>query len=234
MKFNQTLLEGTLIRRYKRFLADVQLDDSSIVTAHSANTGSMKGCSTPGSRVWLSDSASATRKYPLSWELVQNDSATMIGINTSWPNKLASESITSGIIQELQGYESIRTEVKYGNESSRIDLLLEDAKKGLCYVEMKNVTWVEDGIALFPDAVSTRGSKHLRELMAMVEIGHRAVIFYCIQRNDALAFHPADSIDPEYGKTLRNALSCGVEALAYIAEVTPKHVVLTHRIPLLP
>lgn len=231
MKFDQTLIEGILIKRYKRFLADVELADGSVVTAHSPNTGSMKSCSTPGSRVWLSDSKSTTRKYPLSWELVQADSGTLTGINTGWPNRLVKEAIEDGTIGELQGYALIRPEVKYGHENSRIDLLLEDEQRGLCYVEVKNVTLVEGDIALFPDAVSARGTKHLRELMAMVDAGHRAVIFYCIQRGDAAHLQPADAIDPEYGRTLRQAVAHGVEALAYMADVTTDGVVLSRPLP---
>lgn len=231
MKFDQPLIEGRLIKRYKRFLADVALADGSIVTAHSPNTGSMKGCSTPGSRVWLSDSGNEKRKYPLSWELVEADSGALTGINTGWPNHLVREAIEKGTIAELQGYASIRPEVKYGHEKSRIDLLLADERKGFCYVEVKNVTLVEGDIALFPDAVSARGTKHLRELMAMVDAGHRAVIFYCIQRGDAASLQPADMIDPEYGRTLRQAVAHGVGALAYEADVTPDGVSLSRRLP---
>lgn len=232
MKFNQTLIQGVLIKRYKRFLADVQLEDGSVITAHTANTGSMTGCSTPGSRVWLSDSKSETRKYPLSWELVETDGGALTGINTSWPNKLVKEAIEGGTITELQGYETIRAEVSYGEERSRIDLLLENADKGLCYVEVKSVTLVQGKQARFPDAVSKRGTKHLRELMVMVEQGHRAVIFYCIQRGDTTSFAPADDIDPEYGNTLRQAIAAGVEALAYEAEVSIDEIRLTKKIPI--
>ena len=231
MKFSEQLFQGQLIKRYKRFLADVELEDGSVITAHSANTGAMTGCSTPGSRVWLSDSKSETRKYPLSWELVEADSGALTGINTGWPNKLVHEAIENGTIKELQGYESIRAEVKYGQERSRIDLLLEDARRGLCYVEVKSVTLAVDGQARFPDAVSVRGTKHLRELMTMVEAGHRAVIFYCIQRGDVSSFAPADDIDPEYGKTLRQAISVGVEALAYKADVSIDGIKLKTKVP---
>ncbi len=232
MRFNQMLIKGTLLKRYKRFLADVQLEDGSIVTAHSSNTGSMRGCSTPGSKVWLSDSKSETRKYPLSWELVASDGGVLTGINTTLANTLVKEAIENGTVKALQGYESIRAEVKYGQERSRIDLLLENENKGLCYVEVKSVTLVVDGQARFPDAVSARGSKHLRELMAMVEAGHRAVIFYCIQRGDSSSFAPADDIDPEYGATLRQAVAAGVEALAYEAEVGTDEVKIATSVPI--
>jgi len=231
LKFNQPLIQGILIKRYKRFLADVQLEDGSIFTSSSAYTGSVEGFSSPGSKVWLSDSKSETRKYPLSWELVEADGGALTGINTGWPNKLVQEAIENGTIKELQGYEAIRAEVKYGQERSRIDLLLEDSGKGLCYVEVKSVTLVQEGQARFPDAVSARGTKHLRELMAMVEAGHRAVIFYCIQRGDATSFVSADDIDLEYGATLWEAVAACVEALAYEAMVTIEAIEVSKRVP---
>lgn len=220
MRFEPTLIPGVLLRRYQRFLADVRLADGTMVTAHTPNTGSMKGCCRPGSCVWLRDSGSATRKYPFSWELVEAEPRVLVGINTGLANALVREAIEDGTVAELQGYASIRQEVRYGEENSRIDLLLEEAKGGLCYVEVKNVTLVENGLALFPDAVSSRGAKHLRELAGMVRQGHRAVIFFCVQRGDAVRVSPADGIDPVYGRTLREALAQGVEALAYRAEVS--------------
>lgn len=217
MQFDAPLIPGVLIRRYQRFLADVRLADGGTVTAHTPNTGSMKGCCEPGSRVWLRDSGSATRKYPFSWELVEAAPDVLVGINTGLANALVREAIENGTVKELQGYGRIRQEVRYGEENSRIDLLLERDDGRLCYVEVKNVTLVEDGKALFPDAVSSRGAKHLRELAAMVRQGHRAVIFYCVQREDAATVAPADRIDPLYGRTLREVLAQGVEALAYQA-----------------
>jgi sugar fermentation stimulation protein A len=226
MKFKKTLIEATLLKRYKRFLADVELADGKIVTVHTANTGSMSGCSTPGSRVWLSESNKLTRKYPLSWELVEAKPGVLVGINTSMANKLVYEAIQAGIIKELQAYSSISTEVVYGSENSRVDLLLENSKGKRCYVEVKNVTLVENNTALFPDAVTKRGSKHLRELMEMHKQGHRSLVFFCVQREDARRFRPADAIDPVYGQTLRLAVQCGVEALAYRAVVSPEEVCL--------
>lgn len=231
MKFDQKLIEGTLIRRYKRFLADVELTGGEVITAHTANTGSMKGCCEPGSPVWLSCSDNPKRKYPLSWELVEVKKGTLVGINTGLPNRLVGEAIENGTINELQGYASMRYEVKYGQEKSRIDILLEDEQKGLCYVEIKNVTLVENGRAFFPDAVSTRGSKHLRELMAMHSEGHRSVIFFCLQRMDAAEVAPADDIDETYGRTLRQAMEHGVEALAYRARVSPAEIALDMKLP---
>lgn len=234
MRFDQSLLPGVLLRRYKRFLADVQLADGSVLTAHTPNTGSMLGCSDPGSRVWLRDSGNPLRKYRYSWELVENQRQVLVGINTGIVNRLVHEAIETGVVEELQGYRAIRQEVRYGSERSRIDLLLEDAGRPACYVEIKNVTAVDDtGCAMFPDAVSSRGSKHLRELMQVVAAGGRGVIFFCVQRGDALRVRPADEIDPLYGTTLRAALAAGVEAVAYRAEVTPEVIVLRHRLPVI-
>ncbi|MDD2898410.1 MAG: DNA/RNA nuclease SfsA [Desulfuromonadaceae bacterium] len=221
---------GTLIKRYKRFLADVLLEDGTAVTAHCPNTGSMSGCATPGSRVLLSRSLSPGRKYPLGWELVEAEGL-WVGINTALPNRLVREAIEDGTVAELQGYTSIRPEIPYG-EHSRIDLLL-DGPSGQCFVEIKNVTLVENGRALFPDAVSTRGQKHLQELMKVVRTGHRGVIFFTVQRGDSTSVSPADLIDQEYGRLLRLALENGVEALAYQALVTPTEVRLTKRLPVI-
>ena len=233
MKFDQRLIEGKLVKRYKRFLADVDLGDGKLVTAHTPNTGSMQGCSIPGSRVWLRNSGNPNRKYPLSWELVEALPDVIVGINTGLPNKLVREAIENGVIQELHGYNLIRSEVPYGIENSRIDLLLQDEQAKLCYVEIKNVTLVESDTALFPDAVSKRGSKHLRELIEMRKQGHRSVIFYCVQRKDANQVRPADNIDPEYGQTLRLAIDAGVEAFAYRAVVNEIEIYLADRIPVL-
>jgi len=224
------LFHGTLIRRYKRFLADVELDDGSQVTAHTPNTGSMLGCALPGSRVVLSLSGNPSRKYPHSWELVHTDGV-WVGINTLLPNRLAREGIENGTIAELAGYQAIRAEVPYG-EGSRIDLLLSGIL-GKCYVEVKNVTLVEGGCALFPDAVTTRGQKHLRELMEVVRQGHRGVNLFVVQRADGNSVSPADAIDPAYGALLREASQAGVELLAYRAVVTLSEVRLERRLEVL-
>lgn len=232
MLFPQPLIEGVLIRRYQRFLADVQLSDGSRVTAHSANTGSMLGCSTPGSRVWLSRALNPARKYPLSWEIVEVAPGVLVGINTALPNRLVQEAIEHGVARGLQGYDRIRGEVAYGTERSRIDLLLGcDADDTRCYVEVKNVTAADQGVAIFPDAVSARGAKHLRELMAVVAAGHRGVLCFCVQRGDVHEVRPADAIDPLYGATLRQALAAGVEAIAYRAEVSPAGITLRTPLP---
>lgn len=230
MNLPQPLHPGTLIRRYKRFLADVELATGEIVTAHCPNSGSMMGCALPGNPVLLSFNDSPHRKLHYTWELVKVNGG-WVGINTGLPNKLTHEAIEKGIIKELAGYETIRPEVKYG-ENSRIDLLL-SGSPGLCYVEVKNVTLVEGDMALFPDAVTLRGQKHLRELMQMVQAGNRGVIFFVVQRGDACSLSPADAIDPEYGRLLRLAVKNGVEALAYQAEVHPREIVLARILPVL-
>lgn len=230
MKFSAPLLCATLLRRYKRFLADCELADGTRLTAACPNTGSMLGCSTPGSRVWLSRSDSPTRKYRHTWEMVEVGRV-KVGINTGLPNKLVREAIENGVIAELSGYESLRGEVPFGLERSRVDLLLQGAGRADCYVEVKNVTAaVSERVALFPDAVSARGAKHLRELMRLKVEGLRAVLVYCVQRGDVDEVRPADQIDPLYGRTLREAIAAGVEVLAYRAKVTTREVVLQESI----
>jgi sugar fermentation stimulation protein A len=230
MLYSRKLVEGRLIRRYKRFLADIQLADG-VITAACPNTGSLMGCCEAGSRVWLSESDRATRKYRHTWEIVEVGKV-MVGINTGLPNALVSEAIADGTIGELSGYSCIRREVAFGEERSRVDLLLEGAGREDCYVEVKNVTAAASrGVALFPDCVSERGSKHLRELMRLKAKGLRPVQLYCVQRGDVKEVRPADGIDHEYGRTLREAIAAGVEVLAYRAKVTPREIRLAERIP---
>ena len=230
MKFPRPLVEGRLLRRYKRFLADIQLPHG-IITAACPNTGSMMGCCEAGSRVWLSESDSPTRKYRHTWELVQVGK-TLIGINTGLPNALVNEAVVAGAIPELSGYSSIRREVAFGEERSRVDLLLEAEGKAPCYVEVKNVTAAaKRGVALFPDCVSERGTKHLRELGRLKARGLRPVQLYCVQRADVKEVRPADGIDYEYGQALRAAIAAGVEVLAYRARITPDEIELVDRIP---
>ncbi len=230
MKLPQPLFPGTLIRRYKRFLADIELESGETVTAHCPNSGSMKGCAMPGNSVLLSRSDKPDRKYPYTWELVKVNGL-WVGINTALPNRLTGEAIKRGIVKELRGYDSVRPEVRYG-KGSRIDLLL-SGRKGLCYVEVKNVTLVEGGVAMFPDAQTARGRKHLQELMREVRDGNRGVIFFVVQRADARALAPADDIDPEYGRLLRLAVESGVEAIAYQAHVAPHEIYLKRSLPVL-
>lgn len=230
MIYAAPLVQGRLIRRYKRFLADVQLADG-VVTAACPNTGSMLGCCEPGNRVWLSESERATRKYRHTWEIVEVGEV-MVGINTALPNALAAEAIASGALAELAGYANLRREVAFGEERSRVDIVLEHPGRAACYVEVKNVTAAVSGrVALFPDAVSERGAKHLRELMRLKAAGARPVQLYCVQRGDVDEVRPADAIDPQYGRTLREALAAGVEVLAYRATVTPREIRLEARIP---
>ncbi|HEX22538.1 MAG TPA: DNA/RNA nuclease SfsA [Chromatiales bacterium] len=234
MTFEQPLVEGRLLRRYKRFLADVQLPDGEVITAHTANTGAMTGCAESGRRVWLSRSDNPKRKYPHTWELIEVRDGVLAGINTQLSNLLVREAIENGRVPELAGYGRVRSEVRYGEEKSRIDLLLDspDNKGSIpCYIEVKNVTLVDDGIARFPDAVSVRASKHLRELMSVVRAGQRAVIFFCVQRGDVREVRPADQIDPLYGETLREAVHCGVECLAYASDVSMREIVLRWPLP---
>ena len=232
MKLPSPLVEGHLIRRYKRFLADVGLADGAMVTAHCPNTGSMLGCAEPGARVWLSRSVNPKRKYPLTWELVEVDAGILVGINTARSNTLVREAIEDGVITELFGYSSIRSEVRFGNERSRVDLFLGGRTHRPCFVEVKNVTAaVSGGVALFPDAVTARGTKHLRELAGVVADGGRAVLCFSVQRQDAEEVRPADNIDPLYGRTLREVLAAGVEAVAYKAEVSTEAIRLRWRIP---
>jgi sugar fermentation stimulation protein A len=228
LKFSPPLQPAILLRRYKRFLADVVLPGGEEITVHTPNTGAMTGCAEPGSTVFLRDAANPKRKYRYSWEMTENRQGVMVGVNTGITNALVREAIEAGMVAELQGYSSIRQEVKYGEERSRIDLLLEGHADGRpCYVEIKNVTTCDaEGYGYFPDAVSSRATKHLRELMGVVARGGRGVIFFCVQRGDVQAVRPADEIDPLYGETLRLALASGVEAVACRALVRPDAVIL--------
>jgi len=231
MKFTSPLVKGVLVRRYKRFLADVVLENGEEVTAHTPNTGAMTGCCDPGSPVWLMWHDNPKRKYAHSWEMVQNRQGTRIGINTGLANLLVQEAIQSGVVKALSGYRQIRREVNYGRERSRIDLFLEGHRdKPDCYVEVKNVTLCENGTGMFPDAVSQRATKHLRELMEMTRKGYRSVVFFCIQRKDVNVMAPATHIDPKYTETLQAAIRQGVEPLAYRASPSPKRIELSKQV----
>jgi len=223
MQFAQSLIPARLVKRYKRFLADVTLDDGGEQTVHCPNPGRMLGLTTAGSRVWLSRSANRARKLPLTLELMEAD-GTLVGINTMHPNRIVEESILDNNIKELTGYSNVRREVKYGKENSRIDLLLEGP--GLCYVEVKNVTLKRENRAEFPDSVTSRGAKHLRELLEMVKEGHRAVMVYLVQRADCDYFTVAGDIDPTYEAGLRAAIAGGVEVLCYQCKLSEEEIVL--------
>jgi sugar fermentation stimulation protein A len=232
MQYPQPLVQGRLIRRYKRFLADVVLDDGEDVTAHCPNTGAMLGCQEPGSRVWLSRSGSASRKYPYTWELVETGCGVLVGIHTGRTNALVAEALAAGVIGELDGYAAVRREVRVAGSGSRLDFRLDDGPGPPCYLEVKNVTAAVDaGMALFPDAVSTRAARHVEDLAALVDAGFRAVLCFCVQREDVREVRPADAIDPAYGEALRRAAANGVEVLAYRCRVGPEEVVLTDPVP---
>ena len=223
------LISGTLIRRYKRFLADVRLENGDTATAHCPNTGSMKGCSEPGRTVYLSVHDNPKRKLKYTWELIEMP-ASLVGVNTLVPNRLVFESIKTGQVPELSGYDTLKKEVSIGNRS-RIDLMLSGSSSGQCYIEIKNCTLVSGGIACFPDAVTARGLKHLQELVKLKKAGFRIVMFYFIQRMDAEVFKPADHIDAAYGRELRRAVKNGLEILAYDVLIDLKHIRLNRRIP---
>jgi sugar fermentation stimulation protein A len=217
MRFPAPLVPATLVKRYKRFLADVVLPSGETVTVHCANPGAMTGLNVPGARVWLSTSANPNRKLPHSWELIEVDlggGAELVGINTAHPNALAAEAIAAGAIPELAGYDTIRREVKYG-KASRVDFLLEAPGRPPCYVEIKNVHLMRRaGLAEFPDAVTKRGARHLQELADMVAAGSRAVMLFLVQIGSARCFALARDIDPAYGRAYDAARAAGVEAIA--------------------
>lgn len=219
------LIQASLIRRYKRFLADVRMTSGEVLTVHCPNTGSMKNCVEEGADVWLSHSDSKTRKYPHTWELTRTRRGDYIGINTGKANSIVEQGVKDGVVKELSGYGEIAREVKYGRENSRIDLFLSGhGTRQNCYVEVKSVTLLEapvsKGIGYFPDAVSERGAKHLRELIAVKQAGFRAMLLFCVQHSGIREVRPADHIDPEYGRLLRDAQKKGVEIIAYKSRVT--------------
>lgn len=225
------LLKGTLVRRYKRFIVDVRLQNGHVVSAHCPNSGSMEACSEPGRPVYLSrHHDNPRRRLKYTWEIIAMPTS-LVGVNTLVPNRLAKLAIQEQMIPELTGYDTVRSEVKYGT-NSRIDLLL-TRNSSRCFVEVKNCTLVSDGIACFPDAVTARGLKHLVELQGQVRLGHRAVMFYLVQRMDAQVFKTADHIDPAYGKELRKALKNGVETLVYDVELDLRGIRLNKPLPLL-
>ncbi|MEM8713248.1 MAG: DNA/RNA nuclease SfsA [Planctomycetota bacterium] len=230
MQIDKPVTIGRFIKRYKRVLTDVEAEDGEILTAHCPNTGSMKGCLEKGARVALRDSQDPKRKLRMTFQTVESD-GTWVNVDTGLPNALAYEAVEAGLIPSLAGYETLRREVKYGT-GSRIDLLLEDPEKGRAYVEVKNTTLKEGDVAMFPDAVTTRGKKHLEELARVVEAGDRGVMLYCVSRVDVASFAPAHDIDPDYCRTLREVVEKGVEVLAYATKVTPTSFELGHELKL--
>jgi sugar fermentation stimulation protein A len=229
MRFDQPLLAGRLIRRYQRFLADVELADGEPITVHCPNSGSMLGCREPGSPVLLARAANPRRKYPYTWELVQSHGI-WVGINTARTNALVREALAAGVIKELPPPAAIRAEVRV-SPRSRLDFLLAYGPGRQTYLEVKNCTLVADGVALFPDAVTSRGTRHLEELLALRRAGHGAAVLFCVQRGDARSFAPAAAIDPAYAAALGRAAAGGVLVLAYRATPTPAGIVVDTPLP---
>ena len=225
-----SLLEGRLIKRYQRFLADVELASGEVVTAHCPNTGSMLGLKDPGSRVWLSRADNPRRKLAFTWELVETMAGVQVGIHTGRANRLVEEALATGLLPKLAGYQALRRETRLG-EASRTDLRLEWPGQ-VCHVEVKSVTAaVADGIGFFPDAVSLRAHRHLLELGRRVAAGERAAVVFCVQRGDVAAVRPADHIDPGFGQILRGAAGLGVEVYALGARVSAAEIRLQQVLP---
>jgi sugar fermentation stimulation protein A len=229
VRFPAPPLEGRLVRRYQRFFAEVELVNGGRVVAHCPNTGSLIGCKEPGSRVWLRDSGNPARKLRFTWQAVRVGRA-WVNVDTSLPNRVVAEAVAAGELAELAGYAEQRREVPYGR-SSRIDLLLDDAARGTCHVEVKSTTYAEGSVALFPDAVTERGTKHLGELARLARAGRRAVQIFFVGREDVERFRPADLIDPVYARALRRAARAGVEVLAYRARVEARRLELGEALP---
>ena len=230
MRFPDPLIPGRLLRRYKRFLSDIELDSGQVVVAHCANPGAMTGLKEAGAPVWLSPSRNPKRKLKYSWELIEVDDH-LVGINTSWPNRIAEEAIAAQSVPELAGYRNLRREVPYGR-NSRIDLLLESDDRPSCYLEVKNVHLKRrEDLAEFPDSVTKRGTKHLVELTEMAQKGARAVMLFVVQRGDCTRFQVAADIDPDYDRALRVAVEHGVEVLCYSCRVGKEAIELDRRLP---
>jgi len=236
MQFQPKLQAATLQKRYKRFLADVTYQDGSTGTIHCANTGAMTGCATAGDTIWYSTSDNAKRKYPHSWELTETAHGELICVNTARANQLAVEAIENGWITELQNYDRLQTEVKYGSENSRIDILLSTRDKATCYIEVKSVTLLEPsepGQGYFPDAVTTRGQKHLRELTEMAQNGNRAILLFAVLHSGIEKVSAALHIDAKYSQLLKQAQKAGVEILCYKAEISNTEIRLNSAIEFL-
>jgi sugar fermentation stimulation protein A len=237
MRFASELIPATLLRRYKRFLADVEMADGRTMTVHVANPGAMTGLQATGARVWLSKSPNAARKLPYSWELIEADfggGSELVGVNTAHPNTIVAEALAAGAIPELAGYDSVRREVKYG-KASRIDFLLEHPGRPPCYLEVKNVHLMRrQGLAEFPDSVTARGARHLDELAAMVASGARAVMLYVIQIGSATSLALARDIDPAYGGAFDKAREAGVEAMAFTCQIGQDGIALAGPVPIQP
>ncbi|OTA21926.1 sugar fermentation stimulation protein SfsA [Xenorhabdus beddingii] len=233
MEFSPTLKPATLIRRYKRFLADVLTPEGETLTLHCANTGAMTGCATPGDTVWYSTSDNPKRKYPNSWELTQTQNGHWICVNTLRANDLVYEAIEKNVISELSDYDQIRREVGYGKEKSRIDLLLQSKQKVNCYIEVKSVTLLQEDCGYFPDAVTIRGQKHLRELSLIAQQGQRAVLLFAVLHSGVNQVAAAKHIDPDYASLLEQAYHSGVEVICYQADMAENRMVISNKLPFL-
>lgn len=231
MQFTPALQPATLVQRYKRFLADVVTPDGETLTLHCPNTGAMTGCATPGDTVWYSTSENIKRKYPHTWEITQTADGEYICVNTLRANQLVKEAITLDLIPELRGYNTLKSEVKYGAESSRIDFMLQAEDRPECYIEVKSVTLAERDNGYFPDAVTLRGQKHLRELISVAAAGKRAVLLFAVLHSAIGRFSPARHIDPKYAQLLNEAQKQGVEVLAYKAELSADNMTLRSALP---
>ncbi|HUZ33221.1 MAG TPA: DNA/RNA nuclease SfsA [Xanthobacteraceae bacterium] len=235
MRFSSTLIEATLARRYKRFLADVVLPSGEVMTVHVANPGAMTGLDRPLSRVWLSDSGNTLRKYPHTWELVETDLGSgpeIVGVNTAQPHQLVADALEAGLIPELRNYPTIRREVKYG-DNSRVDFLLDDPTRRPCYLEIKNVHLMrKPRLAEFPDSVTVRGAKHMRELAGVLASGARAVLLFVIQIPSAERFSVARDVDPGYAAAFDRARALGVEVLAWRCKVTLDGIEIAAPVPI--
>ncbi|TLU66083.1 DNA/RNA nuclease SfsA [Enterobacter sp. MF024] len=231
MQFTPALQPATLVQRYKRFLADVITPEGVALTLHCPNTGAMTGCATPGDTVWYSTSTNIKRKYPYTWEITQTADGEYICVNTLRANQLVKEAISLDLIPELCGYKTLKSEVKYGSESSRIDFMLQADDRPECYIEVKSVTLAEKDNGYFPDAVTLRGQKHLRELISVAAAGKRAVLLFAVLHSAIARFSPARHIDPKYAQLLNEAQKQGVEVLAYKAELSADNMTLRSALP---
>ncbi|MFS1563662.1 MAG: DNA/RNA nuclease SfsA [Candidatus Arsenophonus phytopathogenicus] len=225
------LESAQLVKRYKRFLADVITPAGKLLTIHCANTGAMTGCATPGDTVWYSTSNNIKRKYPHSWELTQTQTGDWVCVNTHRANDLISQFIAENKIPELSDYDNMSREVKYGDENSRIDLLLKKKQQVNCYIEVKSVTLLENNIGYFPDAVTIRGQKHLRELSLIAERGERAVLFFAVLHTGIKKMSVASHIDCQYAALLQQATNVGIEILCYQIKISEKGLTMDKKIP---
>ncbi|MCE0558693.1 MULTISPECIES: DNA/RNA nuclease SfsA [unclassified Motilimonas] len=230
MQFTPPLQAATLVKRYKRFLADVILEDGREVTVHIANTGAMTNCGSPGDTIWLSYSDNSKRKYAYSWELSQTQTGQLICVNTQRANQIVKQALLEQRIPELAQYSTIQAEVKYGDENSRIDFLLNDDELADCYVEVKSVTLLDQENGWFPDTKTPRGQKHLRELMAIKQTGARAVLLFAVMHSGIKTVSAAKQIDPIYNQLINEAQLAGVEILVYQAELSATELYLNKKL----